>query len=223
MLMTNSEQERWLVTASVAALLSVRGHKRLILVRDRESQAWGLPAGGLQKGELLVAGLRREIGQETNLPQERLYFELRPHVVSLPKEDRTQLGLIFNAVYVKERTKPLQWEIKGDRKVDQARIFTPRELFQLLEHPDELIYKSWFNFPQLMRWMVAISNTNVGAPVKYLDRWLRKMNKTIEELTLVVDTAFRDYREWRYQPPYVDDEPLLDIWGNPVSDFRFNT
>lgn len=221
--MTNSEQERWLVTASVAALLSVRGHKRLILVRDRESQTWGLPAGGLQRGERLVAGLRREIGQETNLPQERLYFKPRPHIVCLPREDRTQLGLVFDTVYVKERQRLFQWDAKDDRKVDQTRIFTPRELFQLLEHPDEFIYKQWFNFPQLMRWMVRISNTNVGAPIEYLDRWLRKMEETVEGLTLVVDTVLRDYRTWKYCPPYVDVEPTLDLWGNPIIDFSLNT
>lgn len=212
--MIKLEQERWKKTVSMATLLRVSHTKRLILVQDRETHGWGLPAGGLEKKERLVQGLRREVGQETNLEQERLHFNTRPHVVCLPGEDKTQLGLVFDGVYVNKRGHPQEWKVAGDKKVSRAKIFTVREIFPLLENSDRMVYKPWFNFPQLMRWVVELSDGRNGAPIGFLDDLLLNISRKVEGLTLEVAKDLRDYRKWRYVPPYEEYESTIDLWGN---------
>ena len=103
-----SSKERWSTTISVAALLQVSGMRRLILVEDKETNEWGLPAGGIGSKEYLLQGLGREIGEETQFEPERLYFNKTPHVATIINDDRTQFGFVFKGAYSSKKTDSLE-------------------------------------------------------------------------------------------------------------------
>lgn len=214
-------KERWPTTISVAALLRVSEMKRLVLVMDKETKTWGLPAGGLSSYEYLIQGLLREIGEETGLAQEKLYFNRTPHIATIINEDRTQLGFVFKGAYSAQKSgQPKEWAVHGDEKVFKAKIFGIKEILPLLEAPEDRLYKFQFNFAQLMRWVVAISLESSGAPVGYLNDWLERMSKKTEGLFFHRDTVLQEYSRWKYIPWYELNEASEFLLKQPAA--RFN-
>lgn len=194
--------ERWPTTISVAALLRVSEMRRLVLVEDKKTKRWGLPAGGIVSNEYLVQGLCREIGEETGLAPEKLFFNRNPHIATILNENRTQFGLVFRGVYsAKKSGLPREWGVDGDEKVSRTKVFDTKEILHLLDDPEGNLYKSQFNFAQLMRWIVAISGERSGTPVGYLNDWLERMSGKIEGLSFHQD-YLPEYSGWQFIPWY---------------------
>lgn len=145
-------QERWPVSLSVAVLLST-SNDELILVRNRANKTWGLPAGGIEKGEFPKDALEREIREETAiLPKQYEYKGLEPHVICIPGEDKTRIGLVYDAIYTGSDL-PINWWKVDDDKVDFAMAFSKASVAELIKQADIKVYKPEFNAIQLIRWL----------------------------------------------------------------------
>lgn len=194
-------KERWPTTISVAALLRVSETRGIVLVKDKKTNGWGLPAGGINGKEYLLQGLCREISEESGLEPERLYFNRTPHIATILNPDKTQLGFVFRGTWSAPKKHLQKWKIRGDKDVSEARIFSLKDIFSLLEAPEAQLNKPQFNFAQLMRWVVIISHESSGAPVGYLNDWLEQMSRTIEGLSFHQDYLL-EHSGWRYMPWY---------------------
>lgn len=211
------ENERLITKTSVSVLLGISRSRRIVLVRQSQTGQWGLPAGGIKSGELLIPALRREVREETNIPEENVYFDPRPHVVCLPEADKTHIGLVFHGDVISMSPPAISgWEVLGDAKVNFAKPFSPREIFRLIENP-ERIYRPEFNFHQLMRWLTMVSEVREGKYYQYIDEWFERMVGVVAGLSITENTIFADYRRWKYTPPYVVEQNSLDKWESPVA------
>lgn len=209
--------ERLITKTSVSVLLGISRSRRIVLVRQSQGGQWGLPAGGIKPRELLIPALRREVREETNIPEENLYFDPRPHVVCLPEADKTHVGLVFHGDVINMSPPAISgWKVLGDAKVNFAKPFSPREIFRLIENPKK-IYRSEFNFHQLMRWLTMASEVHEGEQIRYIDEWFERMVGVVAGLSITENTILADFRRWKYTPPYVVEQNPLDKWGIPVS------
>ncbi len=149
-----NKKERWLTTTSVA--LAIRNSDRsrsrssLLLVCKKNSGQWGLPAGGLLKGEQLEEAAYRELREETGLGPDDVTNFIRPKIIVIPGEIKTSIGLI----YITSMNKPLPSEgiVPNSDEIKLVRPFTINELFGLLRRPEE-IYKPGFNIPAIKFWL----------------------------------------------------------------------
>lgn len=202
-------EERWPATASVSVYLrpDARG-TGLLLVRTNSK--WGLPAGGLEKGELFDEGIRREVRQETGIDRTRIFFDptfgVTPrYVICLPREDRTQIGLIFQADYRGPLLDRDGWEVHSD-KADFAKPFRMRDLLPLIKAHLEAgqdesspIYKPHFNFHLLLLWLVEKSKQSVFEErPKYVQEFLARIKEGVDHLEVQRTLGLE---EWFYRPP----------------------
>lgn len=198
---------RWPVTASVAVLLaSGVNNENLILVRQKNGGGWGLPAGGLHRGETLLQALRREVEEETMIgaAEESVTFEEESHVVVLPADDKTRIGLVFSGHYSGRVLDRDGWEVKGDPDVDFARPFGPYELMQLFDGQG-IVYKPEFNLPQILRHIVRFHNGTRSSSARKVDLWLYEKSRQIPGLTYANAPSRGYFEEWLYTPFYVEE------------------
>lgn len=143
-------KERWPTTTSVALQLYDRTFRTLYLVRKRDSQQYGLIAGGIEQGEQPNCAMFRELENETGLTEKDVGFLGTPKVFTVPQEEKTSIGLVFrtrvNAEIPKEGL-----AVESD-EVDLLKPFSKRELWQLLKEEDK-IYKPSFNIPAIEDWL----------------------------------------------------------------------
>jgi 8-oxo-dGTP pyrophosphatase MutT (NUDIX family) len=221
-------KERWPITTSIAIFLRPDPRSSgLILVRNTDQ--WGLPAGGLEKNELLLEGIVRELREETGILPGRIFFEksqvefpeeatreplVPSFVVCLPGEDRTQLGLIFEAVYHGPKLSWNGWPVDGDEveKIKQAKPFRIKDLLKLLdEHLNNLenggqgtIYKPEFNYHLLLNYIINVARIR-GKPKQsdYIMKWTKKNKERIPGIVREMDFLFGG-EFWVYLTPWFE-------------------
>ena len=131
---------RSLMIPSVAVVVrDPRG--RLLLVRDRPTGSWGLPAGAIEPGEPPEAAARRELREETGLQPDDLTllgavggadFRFR-----YPNGDRVEYQIfVFGADPPGETPTPIDAD-----EIAEARFFGRNEAPDLpLPYPDDLLW-----------------------------------------------------------------------------------
>jgi 8-oxo-dGTP pyrophosphatase MutT (NUDIX family) len=164
----------------------------------------GLPAGLIEKGELLVESVLRELFEETTFSERANFtFKGRPQIVAIPEEDKTKLGVIFEVAYRGRLLSNDGWEVDdpgGD--VVFARPSPLMELMDLIDHP-ERIYRPEFNFHLIMRYLVSKASTGSRGRIKYLDRWLERRYKKQAIVGLYPDNPpWAGYHGWCYRSPF---------------------
>lgn len=209
-------KERWISTPSISVMLrpDSRGNG-LILVRNFDE--WGIPAGGLKKGEYLVDGIRREIQEETNITEGNIYFtnlygnrilNVQPvYTLTDPQQDKTSIGLVFMATYHGPRLPNDGWEIESDKKVRQAKPFKLKEIVKLLNNHlegNETVYRQVFNFPLLVTWLL------LNNKAKYVRQWLESNESRIEYFGIKSDSIFRDRKNYIYSSPVMCGEQNIE-------------
>jgi len=220
--------ERWPITVSMAVLLTVaRNSHSLILVRIGEE--WGLPAGGLERGQLFFEGIIKEARQETDISEGNIVFKnqfpLSNEVVpvTIPcrfSEERTQIGLVYEGTYYGPRLNPEGWEV-SDPKVDFAKIFPLKKLLRLVESDlkegkggSGVIYKPHFNFYLLMDWIDKNSRlpfSGLRGRTKYVDDWAKRMREEMGEeiLGLIFFEDFDGEEHWFYRGhPWLETQTI---------------
>lgn len=142
------KKERWPTTTSVA--LAIKNSDRsLLLVRKKDSGQWGLPSGGLLRGEQLKEAVYRELKEETGLDPNDVTNFGHPRILVIPGETKTSIGLVY-AVRMK-RPLPREGIVPDSDETGLVRPFTEGELAELLRRPEE-IYKPDFNIPAIDYW-----------------------------------------------------------------------
>jgi 8-oxo-dGTP pyrophosphatase MutT (NUDIX family) len=218
------ESERWLSTASISVLLSYGAqHKGLIFVQNAEK--WGLPAGGLKRHEYLLDGLRREIQEETQIGPDKVYFhnkltrwdytpsgpsffQLAPILtITIPKEDKTKVGQIFNADYVGPRLPKVGWVVEGDEKVGLCKPFSLDDILELLDahySKGETIYKPEFNAIAIVHHV--LNSTSKEDYIGKRSSYPQRVNKILEKIWLKTDFL----RLIHTEAPFKEDHWLLN-------------
>jgi len=215
----NWRERRQPITASISVLLRPNARSNgLVLVR--QDNQWGLPSGGLEPGEFLGEGIRREIEEETGIDRGKISFarhELIPkYIICLPRasEVRTQLGLAFEATYHGPKLSWKGWEIQG-KEVDFARPFRTPELLSLIkDHLDaeqeefSPIRKPHFNFHLILSTIVEWRRSSRAGHPGYINEFLARIKDQVEYLE-ITEFAWLE-RRWIYEPPCMylkrDDE-----------------
>lgn len=181
---------------SVGVLLSIpRSRGSLVLVQRKDGK-WGLPAGSVEPQETFQDALVREVAEETGINRDKIFFsggiisaengrvysEQTPETMCVLSQDKTSIGLVYEAYYRGPKLARSGWATTVDREIAKAKPFSIRELFQLAEgHIDkieagneELLYRPEFNFHAILSWIVKNSNiaSNYGKRIKFVDEWL---------------------------------------------------
>ena len=127
----------------------------LLLVRNRETQKWGLVAGHVEKGETAQEALVREIKQETEICSGSISLWLSDYLnfVLIPRGEKTTVGLIYYTRFSKnDLPDPVSWPVT-DEDIDLARVFSFDEVFDMIENSQEFIHRPNLNLPQIVRWL----------------------------------------------------------------------
>lgn len=208
-------KERFPASVSVSLIMNHGRSNRLLLthhgVKKDEPDSWGLIAGGVEKGEDPWQAVIREAWEEANVRSENIIFvkgrnSLEPHVALINQERRISLGLVFDVTY-SGPTVPLDgWEIDSDSGVDRVRFFTWGEVLSLLDNK-ESIYRSEFNFSQILRWTLKYYK-DTEKRRRVTDDWLHRHVNNIPGLLL-------EDGNWKYYPPYNSWLTTPHIHGNP--------
>ncbi len=188
--------ERWPTTVSIGIFLRYDARSYgLLLVRNQNQ--WGLPAGGLQKGEYFMAGIRRELAEETGIVPGKTWFNplIPTTVICLPQEDRTQLGLVFQATYHGPHLSRTGWPVR-ETKVGYAKPFSLPDLVKLAQaqltadnKSSAPIYKPHFNLPLIIFWLAAHQEP------RYIRKFFQKHPR--------LEGLHQNETRWSYQPPYL--------------------
>jgi ADP-ribose pyrophosphatase YjhB (NUDIX family) len=129
---------------SVAAL--IESDKRLLCVKqsDEKGGKWGIPAGHLKPGEMILDGVKREIREETGY--EITLFGL-VGVYNRPKEDSVRVALVFTACIVGGEENPRPDEIA------EIKWLSRDEVRSLLTSGQ--LYRPEYSARVLMDWMAG--------------------------------------------------------------------
>lgn len=144
----SERRERWPTTTSVALMIK-NSDRSLILVQKKESGLWGLPAGGLLKGEQLEEAAYRELKEETGLDPKDISGLFPPKIYVIAGERKTSIGIVY-IVVVKDPL-PREGVVPDSDEIELVKPFSNVELVKLLETPEK-VYKPDFNIPIINKW-----------------------------------------------------------------------
>jgi 8-oxo-dGTP pyrophosphatase MutT (NUDIX family) len=212
----DSDEERWTTSVSVAIIIRC-GHlrDRLLLVQRRNGE-WGLPAGRIGEGELLLESAFREFFEETSLDEKGVAFlGKRPSVIGIPGKDKTRIGVIFEAKYGGRRLDLDGWPVDDpDGDIVFVKPHDKEELMSLIDHP-ERINRPEFNRNLMIEFLLSfvadvrvmpygeLISYKMGNPPQYLINWFLKkcLDNEIPGLSIKEDRLFGELR-FIYEPPY---------------------
>jgi 8-oxo-dGTP pyrophosphatase MutT (NUDIX family) len=196
----HEDSNEWYVSVTVAILLEIRDPKeddrRLLLVRDRETQKWGVIAGHVAQGESLKQSLKREICEETGLKSGSIQAGAQRsfNLILIPKGKNTSLGIFFYGSYHQGNLEidSNGWEVKGDPDIDFTKPFTRLGVLDLIENYEDMVHRPEFNLTQLARWLVEkYRPATQGKPhTQHEEEIAKRFDKLIEEGRV-------PYLEWR--------------------------
>ncbi len=167
--------EEWHPSVSVSMLLDVDiitkrdsyRPNRLLLVRDRESNKWGPPAGRIKPKETFGEALLREFAEETGLPNYALDFMPSSKFletggfsvvpINLPGEVKSRVGLVYSGT-VRDVVDMSYtgWRVIGDEDVDRAKPFSYKEIMALID--SGRVHREGLNAPLLISWLLRLHN-----------------------------------------------------------------
>ena len=203
-------KENHLFSLSVGVLLSIPQSRGSLVLVQQNSGEWGLPAGGVEPRESYQVALVREVEEETGIKRDKIFFrggiifteqgkvysEQSPKVMCVITDDKTSIGLVYEAYYHGPKLAKNGWDISGDNKIVKAKPFSIRELVQLAEgHMDnvssgneELLYRPDFNFHAILGWIVK-NSCMYGERTRYLNEWLDRNQHRLPGLSKTQSTS----------------------------------
>jgi 8-oxo-dGTP pyrophosphatase MutT (NUDIX family) len=159
-------KERVRIHASVGVLVGGAGSgyrslATLLLVRQKESQKWGLVAGRLQKRETPEEALWRELWEEANLTLEQIVLRSphNPRLITQIREEEDSFGLIFEARLKVDL--PPEGYTPQSEEIDLVKQFPIQDLVDLMHNP-ESIYRPDFNLGLIRGWIMGYLDFRYG-------------------------------------------------------------
>ncbi len=125
----------------------------LILVRQRSSQMWGIPAGHMRSLESPVATMYRELEEETGIRRIQIADIGLQGMYPIPRDEtHTSLGIVLRGKFFGELDPTFHCD-----EIDKVGVFGKILLGNLIARPT-LLYKPEFNQRVLMDWINGRTN-----------------------------------------------------------------
>ena len=177
-ILTN-ERKEFLVSLSVAILVSNERSEKMLLVKNRQTGKWGPPAGGLQwldekdRLETPFESAERELLEETGV-KAKIDHNIRG-MINLPGAAKNRLGFIFEtSINEKELKKNDPTDVE---EIEDVRFFNQEELLKLLNEPNS-IYRPEFNRALIIFWLRS----------EHRDAWDDSCKPLGTKLTAMIDS-----------------------------------
>ncbi len=158
--MSADRRDRWPAKFSVGVLVENGSHKfgpqgnfdyGLVLVRQRSTNGWGLPAGGGERGEDPVTAGLRELQEEAGIGESQLEGGLKQFRISFySREDITSIGVIVRGVL--KTPIPYEGYAVGNDETNYVKPLTRSDLIGLLRRPEKM-YKPDLNAYAIVEWL----------------------------------------------------------------------
>ena len=129
-------------STGVAVGVVIEKDGELLCVRHVKGGKWGLPAGHLEPGEMVIDGVKREVREETGY--EIAIFGLLG-VYNRPKKDSVRVAFVFTACLVDKKGEPRASEIA------ELKWFSRDEVRALLS--SDQLYKPVYAARTMMDWL----------------------------------------------------------------------
>lgn len=162
----SATEERVKIHASVGVLVGgaspgYQSLSTLLLVRQRESQKWGLVAGKLEKRETPEQALWRELWEEANLTPDQIVLRSihNPCLITQIREEEDSFGLIFRA-HLKDDLPPEGYKPQSE-EIDLVRQFSVDDLVDLVHNPKS-VYRPDFNLVLIKDWIMGYLDFRYG-------------------------------------------------------------
>lgn len=151
---------RWEASISVGIILSnglydEAGQKTfgaLVMVQQRDSGLWGIPAGHVKPGETSRQAVLRELWEETNKTPEELdkLFDM-PGIREIPGLKRTRWGIWYEG-YLKDPIPKEGYEMQC-REIKLVKPWSVKELMELEKRKGEGLYLPDFNLAAIGKYL----------------------------------------------------------------------
>lgn len=190
------DRKEFLATLSASVIVIDSCGQYTLLVKNKRTKKWGLPAGGLKVNpdgtlETIDEVAKRELLEETGLSFDKDSIWTRPPrivgVINLSSPDKNRIGIVYSGhlkynasdPMYRSHDLPLNLDSLDKDEISKVKFFRIREVNELIEQND--IHRPEFNIG-ILKW--AQDNLLFETPMRAMGRILSDPDQLLNERVL---------------------------------------